>query len=117
MSQLIKLGGIEIKKPSDFQIDDYDISDSGRVISGDMVMDLIAKKKKFMFKYTVINGVQMDAIMAIINTNTMFFAIQYVENDSTKTATVYCGHKERKQFRTDEGAWYWKDFNFDLIEQ
>ena len=117
MAQLVTLGGVTVKKPHKFQISRYNITKSGRVANGDMTMEYIAKKRKFHFGYNVISGGDLDTLLGVIDTTTMFFTLTYVQNDVTKTATVYAGHIPTEQFRTDAGAWYWKDANFDLIEK
>jgi hypothetical protein len=81
-----------------------------------MVMDLVAKKRKFVFEYSVISGPDLDIILNLIDTTAMFFTLEYVENDVTKTATVYGGEITARRFRTDSG-WFWKDVKFNLIEQ
>jgi hypothetical protein len=117
MAQLLTLGGVTIKKPNDFQIERYNLTKSGRVATGEMMMDLVAKKLKFLVKYEIISGANMNAILAIIDSTTMFFTLTYLENDVEKSATVYVGAIKSTQFRTDSGAWYWKNFEFDLIQQ
>ena len=116
MALLLKLGGITVKKPVEFTIERYNITDSGRVASGLMTMDLIAKKRKFLFRYPAIDGDDMDTILNVIDTTTMFFAIQYSENGTTKNATVYAGRIPSKLFRSD-GFWTWQGLDFDLIER
>lgn len=113
---VIKLNGTTIKKPKDFKISKFNLTKSGRVASGKMVMDLIAKKRKFEFSYEVLSGPDLDTILGIIDTDAMFFTIDYVENGVAKNATVYVGEIAAKKFRTD-GVWYWKDVSFNLIEQ
>ncbi len=120
MALLLKLGGVTITKPVEFVIERYDITDSGRVASGLMTMDLIDKKRKFLFRYPVIEGDDMDEILAEIDSTNMFFPIQYSENNVVKDATVYSGRKPSKLHSSDEAGkaqWKWVDFNFDLIEQ
>jgi len=117
MAQLLTLGGSTIKKPNDFQIEKYYLSKAGRTADGLMHLDKIASKRKFLFKYDVIKGSLMDEILDIIYGDDVFFTLTYIENDVTKSATVYVGAIKSTQFRTDSGAWYYKDFNFDLIEQ
>lgn len=117
-TDVIKLNGTTIKKPKpgDFRISKFNLTKSGRVASGKMTMDLIAKKRKFEFNYEVLSGPDLDTILGIIDTDAMFFTIDYVENSVEKSATVYCGEITAKKYRTD-GVWYWKDITFNLIEQ
>ena len=117
MAMVLKLGGIVIKQPKDFDIEKYNITKSGRVASGKMVMDLIAKKRKFLFAYDIISGTALTSILSVIDTDNVFFKIEYTENSNeVKEATVYVGSIKAKKFRTD-GVWYWKNVAFDLIEQ
>lgn len=111
-----KLNGVIIKSPADFRIERYNITKAGRVASGDMKMELIAKKRKFLFSYAVLSGKEFQKILEQIDGEQMFFDLEYVENGEIKTAKVYVGAITQRKFRTD-GVWYWKDVSFDLIEQ
>lgn len=117
MAQLLKLNGTTIKKPQSFDLESYNLTKAGRTLDGTMHLDLIAKKKKFLLKYDVLHANDLATILGIIDGNDMFFTLSYVDNDTTYTKTVYVGAIKKKQFRTDSGAWYWKDVTFDLIEQ
>lgn len=112
------LGGLDIKqpKPGGFGIEKYDLTKSGRVASGKMKIEIIAKKRKFTFNYDVISGAHWDQILSIVDSNTPFFVLNYTENGVVKSATCYAGAKKAILFRTD-GGWYWKNATFDLIEQ
>ena len=116
MAQVISIGGVTIKLPTDFRIERYNITKAGRVANGDMTLELIAKKLKFIFEYDSIDGDELDVILGVIDTTTMFFTLTYKENDVEKSATVYTGHLPTDQYRTD-GIWLWRGFNFSLIEQ
>ena len=111
-----KINGTEIKSPTEFHIERYNLTKAGRVANGTMVMDLIAKKSKFLFRYAVISGPEMQKILNLIDTSVMFFVLTYEENGVEKHATCYAGHIPTQRFRTD-GVWYWKNMNFDLIER
>lgn len=117
---LLELNGVAIKVPPSLQFSKYNLTKSGRVASGLMTMDLIAKKRKFNFSYDVIRSIEMERILDIIDGNEMFFQIRYDENNVIKTATVYVGEITHSKFRTKDpttSVWYWKDFAFNLIEQ
>jgi hypothetical protein len=118
MSMDIRIDGIPIKQPTSFKISRYNLTKSGRVASGDMTMDLIGKKRKFFFEYDVINLEDMEKLLSLIDNDNMFFQINYVENGKSKSATVYVGEISQDRFRTGGlSGWYWKGFNFNLIEQ
>lgn len=110
------LDGKRIKTPQEFSISKFNLTKSGRVASGKMTMELIAKKRKFFFTYEVLSGKDLDTILSVIDSNKMFFKIQYTENNVIKNATVYVGEISQEKFRTHMG-WYWKNVTFNLIEQ
>ena len=113
----IKIRGVTIKQPRQFSIERYNITKSGRVATGDMVMELIAKKRKFLLRYPTITGRNLDKILDLIDDPTaIFFEITYDENNVNKSATVYAGHIPSRLIRTGS-EWYWRDVNFDLIER
>lgn len=117
----IKVGSapwVKIKTPApkDFTIERYNLTKSGRLAAGNMVMDLISKKRKFLFRYPAITGKELNVILGLIDTNAMFFQVSYYENGVNKVATCYAGHVPSQTHRTD-GNWVWKEVNFDLIER
>lgn len=116
MASIITIDGVQIKKPTDFSIEKYKLTKSGRLASGKMTMDIIAKKHKFAFSYDVLSSTQLDLIASVVDGDKAFFELVYEENNVVKTATVYAGALKAKKFR--EGSiWYWKNITFDLIEQ
>lgn len=120
MSQLLRINGVDIKRPSDLQFSRYNLTKSGRVASGKMVMDLVAKKRKFFFTYDAISSKDMELIYSLIDGKEMFFQLTYTENNFVKEAQVYVGEIQAARFRVADPTtkmWYWKNFTFNLIEQ
>lgn len=112
-----RLNGVSIKEPTTLGIEKYRLTKSGRVASGKMTMDHIARKRKFTFSYDVISSVDLDKILAIIDNDTsVFYTFSYNENNVAKSAIVYAGAIKGTKFRTGS-IWYWKNVTFDLIEQ
>lgn len=117
MALLLKLGGIDVKKPTKFLISKYTVTaHMGRVASGLMTGDYVVQKKTFHFEYEAIRGDHLNTILNIIYTPVLFFGITYSENGVTRSATVYAGHIPQELYRSD-GLWTWINVNFDLIEQ
>jgi hypothetical protein len=119
MAQVITLAGVTIKQPDvgNFGIEKYKLTKSGRTADGAMQMDLVAKKKKFTFKYDVLSGSELKTIADIIDGDIMFFEITYLDDNGTLgSATVYSGALKYYNFRSDQG-YYWKEVSFDVIEQ
>jgi hypothetical protein len=119
MPQIITLAGQTIKplEPGNFGIERYSGTKAGRTADYTMHIDLIAKKKKFIFKYDVLSGSELKTIADIVDGDTMFFEITYIDDIGTvQSKTVYAGALKYFNFRSDQG-YYWKDVQFDLIEQ
>lgn len=114
-----QINGSNIKNPSEFKIERYNITNMERLANAKMVGDLIAKKRKFYFTYEGISGYDLDIILELIwETNELFFPLTYVENGVSKTATVYVGSiptELHKAGRTTN--WVWRNVTFNLIEQ
>lgn len=116
----LKIKGVKIKepKPNGFSISHYNITKAGRVASGRMTMEFVAKKRKFFFEYEVISAADKRQIMNLIDGNDMFMNLEYIEDGIVKTAKVYVGEISGQGFRTGNlSGWYWKGFSFNLIEQ
>jgi hypothetical protein len=113
---IVKLNGRTIKIPHSWEVERYRISKAERVASGDMVMDTIALKRKFLVGYTELSGRDLDAILNIVYTDNEFINLEYEENGKMKSAVVYCGPIRAKKYRTNMG-WYWVDVSFNLIEK
>jgi hypothetical protein len=111
-----KLAGTQIKNPTNFSIEQYNLTKSGRTANGTMTMDIIAKKLKFLFEYSVLSGPDLKVIYDIVFGDEPFFTFEWEENGEAKSCMVYAGAIHYNEFRTD-GIWYWKDVKFDLIEQ
>jgi len=111
-----KLNGTVIRNPTSFETELYKLTKAGRLASGKMVMDVIAKKRKFNLTYDVLSGPDLDTITSILFNDSAFYEFEYVENGEVKTATVYVGAIKYNRFRSD-GKWYWKNVEFALIEQ
>jgi len=113
---LIKFNNDIIKEPKEFQPEWYKLTKSGRLASGRMVMDIIAKKRKFPFRYDVLNGSELDLILSYVNGDFSFFELTYEINGRIETCTVYAGALKAKKLRKGS-IWYWTNVSFDLIEQ
>ena len=116
MQQNITISGVTIKTPSKVTIERYNLTKSGRVSSGLMTMDLVAKKVKLLLHYDSISGTERKKILDLIDSNVMFFPVTYIDNNVVKTAMCYNGDVSDKVFRTG-AEWYYEDVEYHLIEQ
>ena len=112
----LRIEGTPIKCPSALGFERYKIEKGGRVASGLMHIDIIAKKKKFTLKYDVISGHDLKVILDLLDTMSAYFKFQWVELDEDNECTVYPGAIKYSRFRMHGGVYY-KDVTFDLIER
>ena len=113
---MIKINGVQIKEPTTKVLDSYNLTKSGRVSSGKMTMELVAKKRTLQLSYEVIHGDELELILSLIDGNAMFFTVEYDDSDGMKSMIAYSGAIKREYFRKHMG-WYWKGVEFQLIEQ
>ena len=115
----LRINGIEIKKPTSWKIERYNITNLERTAAGLMCGDLIAKKRKFYFTYKAISATDLDNILNLIwETDNLFYELTYEENDVTKSATVYVGSIPFSLHHAGHGEeWIWRDVTFNLIER
>lgn len=60
------LNGTAIKAPSTFKIEKYKITNANRLANGDMVADVLSRKRKFYFTYNAISSTALDTILDIL---------------------------------------------------
>ena len=113
---LKKLNGTTVATPTDFFVDRFKLTKAGRVGSGKMTIELIAKKHKLYFVYEVISGTDLEILYGIIFSDDSFVTCTFIENGVEYTKTLYVGPIHAEQFRA-QGIWYWKNLTFNLIEQ
>jgi len=112
------INGIDIKNPSGFKVERYNVTNMERLANASMVGDLIAKKLKFYFTYDSIKAKDLDAILdAIWESDTLFFPLEYMYQGEKRRATVYVGSIPSDLHSAKSGQWVWKNVTFNLIEQ
>jgi len=111
------INGVQIKSPPmNISIEKYNITNAGRTADGNMKMDFIAQKRKFILNYPVISTQEVELIESLIYTPNLFFEFTYTEDNIVKSATVYTGALKKIPAWHDY-VWYWKDYEVHLIEQ
>lgn len=113
---IVKINGTTIKSPPDWDIERYNITKAERVATGDMSIELIAKKRKFLLGYSSLSGEEFDFIVALVDGEEMLMDLTYEHNGSLLNAVVYCGPIKARKHRSN-GGWVWKNVTFNLIER
>ena len=116
----IVINGTTIRTPDNFRISKFNLTKSGRIASGKMTMDLIAKKVKLFLTYRGITGLDLDTILDEIDTEEEFFTVQYYDKRGTAhSKTFYSGEipatLHSRGLGDDDDVW--KDVELHFIEQ
>ena len=112
------INGVEIKNPSTFKIERYNVTTMERLSNADMVGDLVAKKLKFYFTYEVISAQDFDKILsAIWDSNALFFPLTYEDRGVQHSASVYVGSIPAELHYMSKSNTVWKNVTFNLIER
>lgn len=112
-----RIAGVSIKSPSTFKVERYNVTTMERLSNATMVGDLIAKKRKFYFTYDAITAEDFDNILALIDTNNLFFSFEYEDRGVTKSYTVYVGSIPSELHYMSSRNTVWKNVTFNLIER
>lgn len=112
------VNGREIKNPSTFKIERYNVTNMERLANADMVGDLIAKKIKLYYTYDAITASELDNILeAIWETDDLFFEVTYMYQGEQRSATCYVGSIPSELHSAKSKEWVWKNVTFNLIER
>lgn len=118
------IDGVQIKNPSTFKVERYNVTTMTRLSNASMTGDLIAQKLKFYFTYDAISATDFDKILdAVYNSKKLFFTLSYPNGNSdvseNLTAEVYVGSIPADLHRGGSNAsnWVWKNVTFNLIER
>lgn len=106
-----------LKTPDYYTIERYNLTKSGRLANGKMTMDLVAKKRKLIIKWSILERSQLKKILDLIDGDDMFFTVEYLNNGEVETRTMYTGSIPTELGRMSHSNIYWKNVEISLIEQ
>ena len=113
---MIWLNGILLPEPSALPIGVHDITRAGRVSSGLMNMEFIARKRTVTLEYALILDAELVAILDNLHSR-VFHTLRYPDAGGERTLTVYHGDRPYSAFHTVGGVRWWKDLKIALIER
>lgn len=113
----IKLNGVAIKTPTEFSMERYVLTKAGRLTSGKMTAEVVARKRKFLLRYSVIKQSELEPILQVLEDGPFFFTLEFPDRGEIRTATVYAGAVKNKIFQQAAPDWLHTEVEFDLIEQ
>lgn len=114
---MIKINGVDIPAPTDFQVGIMDISKAERNAKGEMIIERIATKRKLELAFKNLPKDESSKLLKLVSS--VFFEVEYIDpqDNGFKTGTFYCGDRTSGMMGFLNGQPYWKDVKFNLIER
>lgn len=112
------IDGIQVRTPTSLKVSPFQITKAERNAAGDMVMDIIADKRRLDVEYALIKDTEMKQILDLLGTGP-FHAVTYPDpqNGEEHTVTVYRGDIGTQVGQQIAGTRYWQDVSLALIQR
>lgn len=113
---MIKINGVVLPTPSDYNPGIQDISKAERNARGTMIIERIATKRKIELAWKYLSQEELSLILNLISP--VFFTVDYIDpKDGRITGTFYVGDRNVGALDYINGIIRWKDIKFSLIER
>jgi hypothetical protein len=114
---MIKVNGVALPTPSDYNVGIMDISKAERNAAGTMVIDRIATKRKLELSWKYLSKEDLSKVLNLVAP--VFFDVKYIDpqTNSWKTGIFYCGDRHVGALDYRKGNIRYKDIKFNLIER
>jgi hypothetical protein len=114
---LLRINGVDLPTPSEYNVGIMDLSQAERNVRGDMIIERIATKRKIELEWAFLTGAQYSQILNLVDP--VFFSVTYFDpkDNANKTGTFYVGDRQAPMMRFQNGVASWKDIKFSLIER
>lgn len=114
---MIKIDGVEIPTPSDFQVGIMDISKAERNARGTMIIERIATKRKLEMAWKYLTKSELQQVLNAVSP--VFFTVEYPDpqDNAIRTGTFYAGDRTVGALDYIDGQIRWKDIKFSVVER
>jgi hypothetical protein len=113
---LLKINGVDIPTPSDYQVGIQDLSNAERNAKGDMIIERIATKRKLELKWNFLTQTELNTLLGLVSG--VFFTVNYIDPvEGSTSGTFYCGDRTVQAVDYRNGVMRWKDISFSLVEK
>jgi hypothetical protein len=113
---MIEINNVKIPTPSSFKVGINDISNAERNAKGEMLIDVIATKRKLELSWSHLKPIELSQLLQLVK-NTFFVKYPDPETGTEITKTFYCGDKSTGLYSYVKGKPVWTDISFNLIEK
>ncbi len=113
----IKINGVEVKAPSQYDVSIQDLSNAERNANGTMIIERIATKRKIELGWEDLTAAEMAALLNIVSS--IFFTAEYIDpqEKALKSGTFYCGDRKAPMMVFKSGIPRYKNLSFNLVER
>ncbi len=114
---MIKIDGVDIPTPSDYNVGIMDLSKAERNAAGTIVIDRIATKRKLECTWKYLSKEELSQLFRAVSS--VFFEVQYIDpqTDAIQTGTFYAGDRRAAALDYKNGKFRYKDITVNLIER
>ena len=121
---LLIIGGSTISPdPSEYSVDVEDIVEGNRNGNGDLIADLISRKRKISLTWFNLTDSQWSTIVSLVRpSGTIFFSVTYHDSltGTTRSGTFYASKPTAKVFKYNSSTNQierWENCRFNIIEK
>ncbi len=115
---ILKINGVAIPDPSEFQVDIMDIDDeTTRNAKGDLIRNRIAVKRKLNCQWPSCRNTQTSIILKAVKN--AFFEVEYPDpmEGTRLTKTFYVGDRQMPVYSVIDGLVQWEGLSMNLVER
>lgn len=114
---LIKVNGVALPTPSEFQVGIMDISKAERNAKGTMIMERITTKRKLELSWKVLSSEKLSSILNSVSS--VFFSVEYIDPQTNKTRSgaFYSGDRTCPMMSFWNEIPIYKDVKINLVER
>lgn len=114
---MIKVNGVELPTPSDYNVGIQDISKAERNARGTMIIERIATKRKLELAWKYLTKQQLQQVLNAVSP--VFFNVEYLDpqTGSRRSGSFYAGDRTVGAMDYIDGNIRWKDIKFNVVER
>lgn len=114
---MIKVNGVVIPTPSDYQVGIMDLSKAERNARGTLIIERIATKRKLELSWKYLSKEDLSRLLKLVSP--VFFNVEYIDpqNNMKKTGTFYVGDRNMGALDYRNGNIRYKDIKMNFIER
>jgi len=117
---LLVVNGVALPDPSDLKVNISDLSseESGRLLDGTMVKDVVARKVQIDVSWNTLSWEDVSTLLTAVESS-IFLTVVYPDPKvgSYQTKTFYVGDRSAPAVWLANGKEYWGGVSFTFIEQ